>query len=74
MLVRHLPMDQKQGVDRKTLEIALYQLSNQLRWMDQKLIMKVENTITNQYYDRLNELSLLKKRLVNQHEEWSNNG
>ncbi|RFA37272.1 hypothetical protein CAI16_02000 [Virgibacillus dokdonensis] len=54
----------KRGVDRKKVEAALYELSNQIRRLDQKLTMKVENNISSQYYEKLNEIALVKKQCI----------
>ncbi|NBJ71474.1 MULTISPECIES: hypothetical protein [Clostridia] len=62
MLARQLPIKGKSGVERKSVEIAIYQLSDQIRRIDQKLTMKIENNISSQYYDRLNEMEVIKNR------------
>ncbi len=54
----------KRGVDRKKVEAALYELSNQIRRLDQKLTMKVENNISSQYYEKLNEIALVKNQCM----------
>lgn len=64
MLAYQSPKKGKRGVDRKKVEAALYELSNQIRRLDQKLIMKVENNISNQYYEKLNEIALVKKQCI----------
>ncbi|GIP61815.1 hypothetical protein J32TS6_03700 [Virgibacillus pantothenticus] len=62
MLAHQLPVKGKNGVERKSVEIAFYQLSDQIRRIDQKLTMKIENNISSQYYDRLNEMEVIKNR------------
>ncbi|WBX79294.1 hypothetical protein PD280_16330 [Virgibacillus salarius] len=52
-----------QGADRKSVELSLQQLSDQVRWLDQKLMMKVENEISDQFQDRMNEMNALKTTL-----------
>ncbi|MDY7045945.1 hypothetical protein RVS70_17240 [Virgibacillus sp. M23] len=51
------------GADRKSVELLLQQLSDQVRWLDQKLMMKVENEISDQFQDRMNEMNALKTTL-----------
>ncbi|GAA0423231.1 MAG: hypothetical protein ACQEWU_15445 [Bacillota bacterium] len=51
------------GADRKSVELSLQQLSDQVRWLDQKLMMKVENEISDQFQDRMNEMNALKTTL-----------
>lgn len=52
------------GADRKSVELSLQQLSDQVRWLDQKLMMKVENEISDQFQDRMNEMNALKTTLM----------
>ncbi|CDQ39840.1 MULTISPECIES: hypothetical protein [Virgibacillus] len=47
----------EQGADRRTVEVSLQHLADQIRWMDQKLMMKIENDISDHYHDQMNEIN-----------------
>lgn len=51
------------GVTRKQFEASLQEIQNQLRLIDQKLMMKVENEITWQYKHQKNNVTILEGEL-----------
>ncbi|WP_099158325.1 hypothetical protein [Virgibacillus ndiopensis] len=40
------------GIEKKEFADSLQRISDQLRWIDQKLQMKVENKITDSFYEQ----------------------
>ncbi|WP_156289204.1 hypothetical protein [Oceanobacillus salinisoli] len=54
------------GVDKKQFETSLHEITNQIRIMDQKLIMKTENEISLRYENQHDEI-LKAKETINQH-------
>lgn len=50
----------RRSINKKEFEVSLQQVSDQIRWIDQKLTMKVDNEIWQSFQDQQNEINFTK--------------
>ncbi|PAV29463.1 hypothetical protein CIL05_11395 [Virgibacillus profundi] len=53
------------GVDKKNFEDSLQRISDQVRWIDQKLTMKIDNEVWQNFQDHQNEIRYTKSIIKN---------
>ncbi|MBT2214230.1 hypothetical protein F3157_09775 [Virgibacillus dakarensis] len=51
------------GMDRQTFANSLQQISDQLRWVDQKLTMKVDNEIVDAFYSQQKKINKIQANI-----------
>lgn len=55
----------KNGVNKREVEILLQRISEQVRWIDQKITMKIDNEIWQNFQSQQNEINFTKS-IINQ--------